>query len=114
MPIAVTTDHSHFLWKYGKQGYIPIIVLIIIVSIFVLCFIIYRIYFKNNQSQNQEEVGNIELGGVQIELFHISTFPIEGDYDSECCICYDEFIDDDEIMILPVCRHIYHPHYITP
>ena len=111
---------------YGSMGSNTFFtVLIIIVSIFVLCFLIYVLCFKNNRQQNQDEVGNIdvqnqdkvgniELRGVQIGLFPISTFPIEGDCDSECCICYDEFIDMDEIMILPVCRHIYHPHCITP
>ena len=98
--------------------------LIIISAIIITCFFICVIYFKNNRPQNerevgnielnQEEVGNIELRGVKIGLFPISTFPIEGDCDSECCICYDEFIDNDEIMILPVCRHIYHPHCVIP
>lgn len=27
---------------------------------------------------------------------------------SECCICIDEFMVDDNVLIHPLCKHIYH------
>ena len=66
---------------------------------------------NNNELDNQ--IGNIELNQVQINLFPIFRFSKHEMY-LEYHICFDEFADGDEIIIFPICKHIYHTRYITP
>lgn len=82
---------------------------------YLLCIKSHDIYSNNEQNNNEldNQIGNIELNGVQINLFPIFRFS-EHEMYSECSICFDAFADGDEIIILLVCRHIYRNHCITP
>ena len=79
-----------------------------------ICIKSHNIDSDNEQNNNEldNQIGNIELNGVQINLFPISRF-FEDDMYSYYSICLDMFADRDEIIILLVCRHIYHTHCIT-
>ena len=95
-----------------KSNYIVLIVVAISVAL-LICYFILRLYIKShnidsdNEQNNNEldnQIGNKELNEVQIHLFPMY---------SECSICLDAFADGNEIIILPVSRHIYHTHCIT-
>ena len=103
-----------------KSTYIVLIVSAISVTL-LICYFILRLCIKshninsNNEQNNNEldnQIGNIELNGVPTNLFPISRFS-EHEMYSECSICLDAYADGDEIIILPVCKHIYHTHCIT-
>ena len=106
---------AHFHWhEKAKSIYILLIVVAISVAL-LICYFILRLCKSHNIDSNSEldnQIGNIELNRVQINLFPISRFS-EHEMYSECSICLDAFADRDEIIILPVCRHIYHTHCIT-
>ena len=106
---------AHFHWhEKAKSIYILLIVVAISVAL-LICYFILRLCKSHNINSYNEldnQIGNIELTGVQINLFHISRFS-EHEMYLECIICLDAFADGDEIIILPVCRHIYHTHCIT-
>ncbi|KAL7167477.1 hypothetical protein ACSBR2_038021 [Camellia fascicularis] len=46
-----------------------------------------------------------------VESFPVLTFPIDGEvgFDiTDCHICLEEFLQGDNVRVLPACRHIYH------
>ena len=112
----------HFQWNEMtmKCTYVVLIVGAISVALLIFYFILrlciksHNINSNNEQNNNDidNQIGNIELNRVQINLFPISRFS-EHEMYSECSICLDAFADGNEIIILPVCRHIYHTHCIT-
>ena len=106
----------HFQWDEMamKSTYIVLIVVVISVAL-LICYFILRLCIKYNEKKNNEldnQIGNIELNRVEINLFPISRFSKHEMY-SESSICLQTFTDGDEIIILPVCTHIYHTHCIT-
>ena len=115
MGIVHAARQAHFQWhEKAKSIYIVLIVVTISVAL-LICYFILRLCKSHNIDSNSEldnQIGNIELNRVQINLFPISRFS-EHEMYSECSICLDAFADRDEIIILPVCRHIYHIHCIT-
>ena len=121
--ILHATHQTHFLLheKTMKSIYIVLIVVSINV-VLMLCYFILKlcikshtIYSDNEQNNNElnNQIGNIELNQVQINLFPIFRFSKHEMY-LEYHICFDEFADGDEIIIFPICKHIYHTRYITP
>ncbi|KAF7149683.1 hypothetical protein RHSIM_Rhsim02G0221900 [Rhododendron simsii] len=50
-----------------------------------------------------------------IDLFPLLPFMIDGPVGfggSECQICLEQFVDGENVRILPTCRHIFHDHCI--
>ena len=99
-----------------KSTYI-VLIFVAISVVLLICYFILRLCKSHNIDSDNEldnQIGNIELIRVQINSFPISRFSEHEMYsESECSICLDAFADEDEIIILPVCRHIYHTHCIT-
>ena len=115
MGIVHAARQAHFQWhEKAKSIYIVLIIVAISVALLIYYFIL-RLCKSHNIDSNTEldnQIGNIELNRVKINLFPISRFSEDEMY-LECSICLDAFADGDEIIILPVCRHIYHTHCIT-
>ena len=112
----------HFQWDEMTMKSTDIALIVVAISVTLLiCYFILRLCIKShnidsdNEKNNNEldnQIGNIKLNGVQINLFPISRFS-EHEMYSKCSICLDAFADRDEIIILQVCKQIYHTHYIT-
>ena len=106
--------HVKPIFNGMRRQSLVLIVVPISVALLIYYFIL-RLCKSHNIDSNTEldnQIGNIELNRVQINLFPISRF-YEHEMYSECSICLDAFADGDEIIILLVCRHIYHTHCIT-
>ena len=107
----------HFQWDEMTMKSTYIVLIVVAISVILLiCYFILRLCIKSHNidsdSELDNQIGNIELNRVQINLFPISRFSKHEMY-SESSICLQTFTDGDEIIILPVCRHIYHIHCIT-
>ncbi|KAI8000877.1 RING-H2 finger protein ATL74 [Camellia lanceoleosa] len=51
------------------------------------------------------------LDPLVVESFPVLTFPIDGEvgFDiTDCHICLEDFLQGDNVRVLPACRHIYH------
>lgn len=74
-----------------------------------------QLYFNGNmrgfEGENEEAGGN---GGASALLSHLNKQKFGGGDMTECCICLEEFKDDDEIVPLPCNpKHYFHADCIA-
>ncbi|GJS22409.1 zinc finger, RING/FYVE/PHD-type containing protein [Tanacetum coccineum] len=84
--------------------------------VFVICIIAHCIQHVSRVSQpTSQESTNNGINEKIIEVIPKYTYDSNTEYkgfgmlcSSECAICLSEYVDGEEIRVLPECRHVFH------
>ena len=115
--IIIKTHPIDFQWQGLDPYFIPILLMIVFVfNILLVLVLVFRRMCSRSSNNEGIELGYLGVCRVDMDLFSVSRY-CSDDYsdenDSMCSICLDVFIDEDEIITLPVCGHIHHRDCIT-
>ncbi|KAI7988780.1 RING-H2 finger protein ATL80 [Camellia lanceoleosa] len=92
----------------------PIIIITIVCVVLILVVVFFIIWLRHVHAADLGVAPPVIAQGLDpqvVESFPVLTFPIDGEvgFDiTDCHICLEEFLQGDNVRVLPACRHIYH------
>ena len=105
-------DSKHMLKIEGIDS--PIVIIIIVCVILILVVVFFIIWLRRVHAAGLGLVPPVIAQGLDprvVESFPMLPFPIDGEVGFDiidCHICLEEFLQRDNVRVLPACRHIYH------